>query len=74
MMTKEASFYRECLRDSPSWALSLMSRGIFHPDVLISRKCGLDETGKAFQLLEEKPDRYLKVLIRVIWRGCWGKS
>lgn len=60
---------RVTLGDFPR-ALSLMSRGIFHPDVLISRKCGLDETGKAFQLLEEKPDRYLKVLIRMIWRGC----
>jgi len=56
---------RVTLGDFPR-ALSLMSRGIFHPDLLISKECRLDETGEAFQLLEEKPDRYLKVLIRVI--------
>jgi len=56
---------RVTLGDFPR-ALSLMSRGIFHPDLLISKECRLDDTGEAFQLLEEKPDRYLKVLIRVI--------
>lgn len=56
---------RVTLGDFPR-ALSLMSRGVFHPDLLISKECNLDETGEAFQLLEERPDRYLKVLIRVI--------
>jgi len=55
---------RVTLGDFPR-ALSLMSQDRFHPDLLISKECGLDETGEAFRLLEEKPDRYLKFLIRV---------
>ena len=55
---------RVTLGDFPR-ALSLMSRGTFHPDLLISKECSLVETGEAFQLLEEKPDRYVKVLIRM---------
>ncbi|NWF92790.1 MAG: alcohol dehydrogenase catalytic domain-containing protein [Syntrophaceae bacterium] len=55
---------RVTLGDFPR-ALSLMSRGRFHPDLLISKEFGLEKTGEAFRLLEEQPDRYLKFLIRV---------
>jgi len=55
---------RVTLGDFPR-ALSLMSQGRFHPDLLISKECGLEKTGEAFRLLEEEPDRYLKFLIRV---------
>ena len=54
---------RVTLGDFPR-ALSLMSKGRFHPHLLISKECHLEETGEAFRLLEE-PDRYLKFLIRV---------
>jgi threonine dehydrogenase-like Zn-dependent dehydrogenase len=55
---------RVTLGDFPR-ALSLMSQGRFHPDLLISKEFPLEETGEAFRLLEEKPDRYLKCLIKV---------
>lgn len=55
---------RVTLGDFPR-ALTLMSQGRFHPDLLISREYGLEKTGEAFRLLEEEPDRYLKFLIRV---------
>ncbi len=55
---------RVTLGDFPR-ALSLMSQRRFHPDLLISKECGLEKTGEAFRLLEEKPDRYLKCLIKV---------
>jgi L-gulonate 5-dehydrogenase len=56
---------RVTLGDFPR-ALDLMSQGRFHPDLLISKECPLEETGEAFRLLEEEPDRYLKVLIRIV--------
>jgi hypothetical protein len=43
-----------------------MSQGRFHPDLLISKECGLEKTGEAFRLLEQEPDRYLKFLIKVV--------
>ena len=55
---------RVTLGDFPR-ALSLMVQGKFHPDLFISNEFPLEETGKAFRLLEEAPDRYLKFLIRV---------
>jgi threonine dehydrogenase-like Zn-dependent dehydrogenase len=55
---------RVTLGDFPR-ALSLMSQGRFHPDLLISKECSLEKTWEAFRLLEEEPDRYLKFLIRV---------
>jgi hypothetical protein len=42
-----------------------MVQGRFHPDLFISNEFPLEETGRAFRLLEEEPDRYLKFLIRV---------
>jgi threonine dehydrogenase-like Zn-dependent dehydrogenase len=56
---------RVTLGDFPR-ALSLMAQGRFHPDLLISNEFPLEETGKAFRLLENEPDRYLKLLIKVI--------
>jgi threonine dehydrogenase-like Zn-dependent dehydrogenase len=56
---------RVTLGDFPR-ALSLMVQGRFHPDLFISNEFPLEETGEAFRLLEEEPDRYLKFLIRVI--------
>ena len=56
---------RVTLGDFPR-ALDLMSHGRFHPDLLISKEYPLEETGEAFRLLEEEPDRYLKVLIRIV--------
>ena len=55
---------RVTLGDFPR-ALSLMSQGRFHPDLLISKECSLEETEKAFRLLEKEPDHYLKFLIKV---------
>lgn len=55
---------RVTLGDFPR-ALSLMVQGRVHPDLLISNEFPLEETGRAFRLLEEEPDRYLKFLIRV---------
>jgi threonine dehydrogenase-like Zn-dependent dehydrogenase len=55
---------RVTLGDFPR-ALSLMVQGRFHPDLFISNEFPLEETGRAFRLLEEEPDRYLKFLIRV---------
>lgn len=55
---------RVTLGDFPR-ALSLMSQGRFHPDLLISKESSLEKTREAFRLLEEEPDHYLKFLIRV---------
>ena len=55
---------RVTLGDFPR-ALSLMVQGRFHPELFISNEFPLEETGKAFRLLEEEPDRYLKFLIKV---------
>jgi len=56
---------RVTLGDFPR-ALSLMSQGRFHPDLFISKEFPLEETAKAFRLLEEEPDRYLKFLMKVV--------
>ena len=45
-------------------ALRLMALNRFHPDLLISEVLELRELDRAFHLLEEAPDRYLKVLIK----------
>jgi len=55
---------RVTLGDFPR-ALSMMSQGIFHPDLLVTKEFGLEETAEAFHLLEERPDSYLKVLIKI---------
>jgi 2-desacetyl-2-hydroxyethyl bacteriochlorophyllide A dehydrogenase len=55
---------RVTLGDFPR-ALSLMSQGRFHPDLLISKECDLEETGEAFRLLEKEPHCFLKILIKV---------
>jgi threonine dehydrogenase-like Zn-dependent dehydrogenase len=55
---------RVTLGDFPR-ALSLMVQGRFHPNFFITNEFLLEETGKAFRLLEEEPNRYLKFLIKV---------
>jgi threonine dehydrogenase-like Zn-dependent dehydrogenase len=55
---------RVTLGDFPR-ALSLMSQGRFHPELLISKEWSLEETGEAFRFLEEAPDLFLKFLIKV---------
>jgi L-iditol 2-dehydrogenase len=55
---------RVTLGDFPR-ALSLMVQKRFHPNLFISEEFPLQETGRAFRLLEEEPNRYLKFLIRV---------
>ncbi len=55
---------RVTLGDFPR-ALSFMSQGRFHPNLFISKEFPLEETAKAFRLLEEEPDRYLKFLMKV---------
>lgn len=55
---------RVTLGDFPR-ALSLMSQRRFHPDLLISKEFSLEETQEAFRLLEEKPEHYIKFLIKV---------
>jgi threonine dehydrogenase-like Zn-dependent dehydrogenase len=54
---------RVTLGDYPR-ALRLMERNRFHPELLISEVLPLHELDKAFDLLEEQPERYLKVLIQ----------
>ena len=54
---------RVTLGDYPR-ALRLMALNKFHPDLLISHEVPLQELQKAFLLLEEKPERYLKVLVK----------
>ncbi len=54
---------RVTLGDYPR-ALRLMALGKFQPDLFISEVFALQDLDQAFQLLEEKPDRYLKVLIK----------
>ena len=54
---------RVTLGDYPR-ALRLMERNRFHPDLLISEVLPLDELDRAFHMLEEQPDQYLKVLVK----------
>lgn len=41
-----------------------MERGTFHTDLLVSEVLPLHDLDKAFQLLEEKPEQYLKVMVK----------
>ena len=54
---------RVTLGDYPR-ALRLMELKKFHPDLLISEVVTMNELDKAFHLLEEKPDQYLKILVK----------
>jgi threonine dehydrogenase-like Zn-dependent dehydrogenase len=54
---------RVTLGDYPR-ALGLMELKKFHPDLLISEVVAINELNKAFHLLEEKPDQYLKILVK----------
>lgn len=53
---------RVTLGDYPR-ALQLMALNKFHPQLLISEVVALNELHRAFQLLEENPDQYLKILV-----------
>jgi 2-desacetyl-2-hydroxyethyl bacteriochlorophyllide A dehydrogenase len=66
VVMKEAQIVggRVTLGDFPR-TLRLMPQGKFHPDLIISGERSLEKTGEAFELLEDKPDRYLKFLIKV---------
>ena len=44
-------------------ALEHMSKGVLHPEALISRIMHMSEAQQAFQMLEEEPEKYLKVLL-----------
>jgi len=54
---------RVTLGDYPR-ALRLMALQKFHPNLLISDVVALNEIDKAFHLLEEKPDQYIKILVK----------
>ena len=54
---------RVTLGDYPR-ALRLMELGKLHPDLLISEVLQLHELDKAFHLLEENPEKYLKILVK----------
>jgi threonine dehydrogenase-like Zn-dependent dehydrogenase len=54
---------RVTLGDYPR-ALRLMELKKFHPELLISEVVAINELDKAFHLLEEKPDQYLKILVK----------
>jgi len=55
---------RVTLGDFPR-TLRLMPQGKFHPDLIISGEQSLEKTGEAFELLENKPDQYIKFLIKI---------
>lgn len=54
---------RVTLGDYPR-ALQLMELDKFHPELFVSEVFELQQLGRAFHLLEEKPDQYLKVLVK----------
>jgi threonine dehydrogenase-like Zn-dependent dehydrogenase len=66
VVMKEAQIIggRVTLGDFPR-TLRLMPQGKFHPDLIISGEWSLEKTGEAFELLENKPDQYIKFLIKV---------
>lgn len=54
---------RVTLGDYPR-ALQLMKLNKFHPELFISEVFSLKQLDQAFHLLEDKPDQYLKVLVK----------
>jgi L-gulonate 5-dehydrogenase len=54
---------RVTLGDYPR-ALQLMELNKFHPELLVSEIFDLKQLDRAFHLLEDKPDQYLKVLVK----------
>ncbi len=53
---------RVTMGDFPK-ALELMKLGKFHTDLIVSETLKLSELGKSFELLEEEPEKYLKILV-----------
>ena len=54
---------RVTLGDYPR-ALQLMELNKFHPELFVSEVFDLKQIDRAFHLLEDKPDQYLKVLVK----------
>jgi L-gulonate 5-dehydrogenase len=54
---------RVTLGDYPR-ALQLMELNKFHPELFVSEVFDLKDLDRAFHLLEDKPDQYLKVLVK----------
>jgi L-gulonate 5-dehydrogenase len=54
---------RVTLGDYPR-ALQLMALKKFHPELFVSEVFDLQQLDRAFHLLEDKPDQYLKVLVK----------
>ncbi len=54
---------RVTLGDYPR-ALRLMEQNKFHPDLLVTEVFGLKQLDQAFQFMEDKPDQYLKLLVK----------
>ena len=54
---------RVTLGDYPR-ALQLMALKKFHPELFVSEVFDLKQLDRAFHLLEDKPDQYLKVLVK----------
>lgn len=54
---------RVTLGDYPR-ALQLMELNKFHPELFVSEVFDLKQLDRAFHLLEDKPDQYLKVLVK----------
>jgi len=44
-------------------SLEHLAKGVLHPEALVSRVLHMSEAQKAFEMLEEEPDKYLKILL-----------
>ena len=45
--------------------INCLKEGILKPDILISKVFPLEDTGKAFTIIEKQPQNYLKVLLKI---------
>ena len=54
---------RVTLGDYPR-AIQLMQLNKFHPELLVSKVFDLQNLEQAFHFLEEKPDQYLKIMVK----------
>lgn len=45
-------------------ALEHLAKGVLHPEVLVTEVLPMKEAQRAFEMLENEPDRYLKVLLK----------
>lgn len=44
-------------------ALEYLAKGVLHPEVLVSKIMHMSQAQRAFEMLEEAPDKFLKVLL-----------